>query len=118
MTAEEARDRFSQAVDGELSDDERRAFDAVLAEDAELAAEFERFAATVRETRAMGSTPPPRVDLVPGVQRKLRTRSRGRYYRDRFAARPAGRAWVPLTVAALTLALLVGAWLVTWWLLP
>lgn len=117
MTRDEARERFSRAVDGELSEEERKDFEASLAADPDLGVEYQRFRETVRGTRALGSVRPPRVDLVAGVQRKLRTRSRGRYYRDRFATYP-GRRWAPLTMTILALVLLGVAWLMTGWLLP
>jgi anti-sigma factor RsiW len=118
VTGDEAREHFSEAVEGELSPDERRAFDAALAGDPALREEFARFEGAVRGAKALGSVPPPPVDLVPGVQRKLRTRSRGRYYRDRFASRTPRLAHAPLWIAAASLLALVGAWLLYYWLLP
>jgi anti-sigma factor RsiW len=118
MSPDEARERFSQALEDELPEGEREAFAAALARDPNLAHEYEQFTSTVRGTRALGSEPPPPVNLVPGVQRKLRERSRGRYYRDRFSSRPPHQAWVPLVIAVGTLVALVGAWFLYGWLLP
>jgi anti-sigma factor RsiW len=130
VTGDEARERFSEAYDDELSAEERAAFEAALAADASLHAEYEEFRALlsgalpalaadepelhddVEARRAFlagtadGDVPVP--DLLPGVQKKLRERSRGRYYRDRFAER--GRYATPLLLA-IVMALVLGmAW--------
>jgi anti-sigma factor RsiW len=130
VTGDEARERFSEAYDDELSAEERAAFEAALAADASLRAEYEEFRALlsgalpalaadepelhddVEARRAFlagtadGDVPVP--DLLPGVQKKLRERSRGRYYRDRFAER--GRYATPLLLA-IVMALVLGmAW--------
>lgn len=113
MTEDEARDLFSEAYEGELDEAQRAAFDAALAEDEVLAFEYDEFVAIFDSTHAMdtGGLAPP--DLLPGVQRKLRERSRGRYYRDVFAERPKpGVGMMPMVVACvlilLTLAVYFG----------
>lgn len=85
MNGEEARAQFDAAIDGELDAATQAAFDAALARDAALTAEFARYRAVLDEARAVGRAV-PRVDLLGGVQDKLRARSGGRFYRDRFAA--------------------------------
>jgi len=132
VTGDEARERFSEAYDAELSAEERAAFEAALAADDSLRAEYEEFRALLSgalpalaadepelhddvEARraflagsATADTDVPVPDLLPGVQKKLRERSRGRYYRDRFAER--GRYATPLLLA-IVMALVLGmAW--------
>lgn len=104
MTPEQARETFSAARDGELDATTRAEFEAALAADPALAQEYDSFVAFYAALRkAPGDTAAP--DLLPGVQRRLRARSRGRFYRDRFAERT-GMRWQPLL--ALAIAMLVG----------
>lgn len=117
MDAEQARDRFSDALEDGLDDAERAQFEQALERDPELRAEFEAFEATVRQTRSLGRDR-PRVDLVAGVHDRLHRRSRGRYYRDRFARRRPGQLAVPLVLTALTLGLILAAWWITQGSLP
>ena len=132
MTGEEARERFSEAYDDELSAEERAAFDAALDADPELRAEYDDFRALLDGTHALAAEDDPDLrddvalrraflegfaesgadepvpDLLPGVQKKIRERSRGRYYRDRFAER--GKYATPLLLA-IVMALVLGmAW--------
>lgn len=118
MDAEQARERFSDALDETLPPDERAELEEALASDPALRAEYDAFVAAVKGARALGSEPPPRIDLVAGVHDKLRRRSRGRYYRDRFSRRSPVQMMVPLALAAATLAVVVGAWLVYRLLIP
>jgi anti-sigma factor RsiW len=83
MTADEARALFDAAYDGELDDAGRAEFEALLAHDAAVRTEYESFRVTMSRTRALNAAPP--VDLLSGVQDKLRARSGGRFYRDRFS---------------------------------
>ena len=108
MTPDEARDRFSSAYDGELSPEAQRAFDEVVAEDAALAREWDEFRALLRATHA-DADDVPEVDLLAGVQRKIRQRSRGRYYRDRFST-AAGLGVMPLVLGLVVLTLIGVAW--------
>ncbi len=99
MTPDDARDLFSQAYDGELTGDQQRAFDALLEGDEGLRREFEGFRAMMQQTRSLGSdeldaAPPP--EFVASVQDRIRRRSRGRYYRDRFATSSGPAAMMPL----------------------
>jgi hypothetical protein len=121
MTRDEARDLFSAAWDGELGA-ARGEFDALLAADPELRAEYEDFTRVLRETQAlMGDAGPleseaaPTPDVLAGVQRKLRARSGGRFYRDRFSERATrGVSW-PLLLAGAMLVLLAVTYLVIAW---
>ena len=121
MTRDEARDLFSAAWDGELGD-ARAEFDALLAADAALRAEYDAFTQILRETQSLtqGGSPlasdsEPAPDVLAGVQRKLRARSGGRFYRDRFSERAArGVSW-PLLLAAAMFALLAAAFLALEW---
>jgi hypothetical protein len=110
MTSNEARELFSAAYDTELDAAAQQAFAAALAADPVLAAEYEEFRTLLR---AAAEEPEPAAapDLLPGVQRRLRARSRGRYYGDRFAERAGLGARSPLIVAVVMLVLAGLAWL-------
>ncbi|MCB9622598.1 MAG: hypothetical protein H6723_04585 [Sandaracinus sp.] len=134
MTGEEARERFSEAYDDELSAEERAAFDAALDADLALRAEYEDFRALLDGTHALAGEDDPDLhddvalrraflegtsldgegseepvpDLLPGVQKKIRERSRGRYYRDRFAER--GKLATPVLLAVVMALVLGMAW--------
>ena len=109
MNSEEARGHFDAVLDGDLSPEEHAAFEAALAEDAALREAFTRYRRLLEATRALGRDV-PQVDLLPGVQDKLRARSGGRFYRDRFAARRGLHVgWMLGACAALVV--LVALWL-------
>jgi anti-sigma factor RsiW len=126
MTAEQARELFSAALDGELEGSERDAFERALLGDAALAQEYAAFRATLAQARAVApaltraapaqsgvaadAQPPTEPDLLPGVQRRLRQRSRGRFYGDRFSERLGRGLTQPLVLALIMLALLAVAW--------
>jgi anti-sigma factor RsiW len=115
VTPEQAEERFSDAVEGQLSAEERARFEAALRADVELAQRYEDFRATVDSARQLARAPEPGVDLLQGVQGRLRRRSRGRYYRDRFAEHgPAGRS-LPLFLGLLVLAVVGLVWLSVHW---
>jgi anti-sigma factor RsiW len=86
LSSEEARARFDAALDGELPPEERASFEAALAQDAELRADYERLREVLAATRELAGDV-PEVDLLASVQHKLRARSGGRFYRDRFSER-------------------------------
>ncbi len=111
MTSEQARELFSAAHDGELPAAEKQAFDAALVADAQLAQQYTAFRATLGAAQRSLAEPAAPRDLLPGVQRRLRARSRGRFYADKFAER-AGRGWFnPFTLALATGLLVALAWL-------
>ncbi len=112
MTSDEARELFSEAYDGTLG--ERQAeLAAALEADPGLGAEWEQFRTLLDETRAMGLEDQEAEvpDLLAGVQRKLRQRSRGRYYRDRFARGHGAQSLFPLLIGIILLAVIAVAWL-------
>ena len=112
MTSDEAREKFSAAYDGELADDEQPEFEEALRADAELAKEYDEFRSLLRDTSALSiEPPPPPADFVASVQRKLRHRSRGRFYRDRFSETSGPRAMLPILLGIAMLIVLGIAWL-------
>jgi anti-sigma factor RsiW len=113
MTSQEARELFSVAYDAELDAATQAAFDSALAADASLAAEYAEFRALLTAAAEDETPVGPTPDLLPGVQRRLRARSRGRYYRDRFSERAGLGLRSPLIVAVIMLILGGLAWL-TW----
>lgn len=111
MTSQEARELFSAAYDAELDSGTQQAFESALAGDSALAAEYAEFRSLLR---AAADEPPAAAnapDLLSGVQRRLRARSRGRYYGDRFAERAGLGARSPLILAVIMLVLAGLAWL-------
>jgi len=112
MTTDEARSKFDEAFEGELDAATRAAFDAAVAEDAELRAEWEGFLATMRLVRGVGldSVTKPTEPLVDGVHHKLRVRSRGRFYRDRFSTLPTQEWMLPIVLAVVAFILVAIAW--------
>jgi hypothetical protein len=110
MTSQEARELFSAAYDAELDPEAQRAFELALANDEILAGEYAEFRSLLTaavEDVEVASTP----DLLPGVQRRLRARSRGRFYRDRFSERAGLGVRSPLIVAGLMVLLAALVWL-------
>jgi anti-sigma factor RsiW len=111
MTAEQARELFSAAVEGELDEATLSELQTAFAADPELAREYAAFEQTLRLLRKTGSEPPTAPNLLPGVQQRLRVRSRGRFYADRFAERLGRGLAPPLLLALVMLALLGLTWL-------
>jgi anti-sigma factor RsiW len=128
MGADDARDRFGDAIDGTLSEGDRAAFEAALAADAELREEYEAYRAVVgglssAAPRVVGADDAEREDarpaegaieapsLVPKVQDRIRRRSKGRFFRDRFSAGEARGSGLTLMLAAATFLLLVALYL-------
>jgi anti-sigma factor RsiW len=109
MTSDEARALFDAALDDELAGEARAAFAAALARDEVLRGEFARHEELLAATRMLGHGVAP-VDLLSGVQQKLRARSGGRFYRDRFSQRRAGAGW--LLVGCALVVVLTALWLV------
>jgi len=111
MTRDEARERFSAAYDRELDDDERQAFEAVLGQDKELKREFEEFVSLLgRATTEAQVDEEGAPDLLVSVQAKLRTRSRGRFYRDRFSQKRGSETVLPIVFGILMLVIIGVAW--------
>jgi anti-sigma factor RsiW len=109
MTADEARDLFSEAFEGDLDEAQQEAFDAALAADEELRLEYEEFVDTFALVSKMGEPESIEVpNLLPKIQDRIRRRSRGRYYRDQFSRR-AGPGWMMPLVAAVAVLLILGA---------
>lgn len=113
MTSDEARELFSDALEGALPAPTKAAFDAALAEDAELRDEWAAFQAVIGSTAQLAAktedTEPP-ADLLHGVQTRLRRRSKGRYYRDRFSEQAGPRSALPILVAILVALVLAASW--------
>ena len=113
MTPDEAKELFSAAYDGELDAATQQAFEAALAADpmlgqqyAELSATLAAAAASSGKEEAAADTP----DLLAGVQARLRTRSRGRFYADRFAERGGKGLLSPFALAVIMAGLCALAW--------
>jgi anti-sigma factor RsiW len=119
MTPDEARDLFSDALETELPAEVRASFEAALASDAELASEFDAFKQMLEGTRSLGrryqDVPAP--NLLPRIQRTIRARTKGRYYRDRSGRVGAdlGFAIVAMVAAALVLVLVFAAYVSGLW---
>lgn len=111
MTPDEARERFGDAHDGVLDDADRAAFEQALEGDAALREEFARYQELCRAAASLDDDAAPTPDLLRGVQKKLRERSGGRFYRDRFAERSRFGTPVPVVLAAVMLAVLLLSWL-------
>jgi anti-sigma factor RsiW len=114
MTSEQARELFSAAVDAELAADERAAFEAALIADPQLARDYASFGAMFGRARPVDAADAAAVDAAPdllgGIQRKLRERSRGRFYADRFAERLGAGFLQPWTLALILLGALALLW--------
>ena len=113
MTSDEARELFGEAVEGTLEPAQREAFEAAVAADPELSSELEAYRAVMGGMARIASqgeddAPPP--DLLRGVQTRLRKRSRGRFYRDRFSEQSTPRGALPVLVAILVALLLAAGW--------
>ncbi len=114
MNDEAARALFERALEGALDASTQREFEAALRANDALHDEFIELSAARRAGR--GATPKgegelANVDLLAGVQQKLRARSGGKFYRDRFAERRGmGFTWM-LALASLVLLAATG-WLV------
>jgi len=111
MTSDDARELFSEAFEDDLDPARKAQFQAALAADPELRQEYTEFVETLQLVGRIGDTDddePP--DLLAGVQERLRKRSRGRYYRDRFAQRAGGGWTLPLLLGMACVLVLATAW--------
>jgi anti-sigma factor RsiW len=108
VTPDQAEALFSVAYDKQLDPDEQRAFDAALEADAALAENYAEFCRTLTTLKSSDAGPVQTPDLLAGVQRKLRIKSGGRFYADRFSERTgwaSRQLFGMLLMAALLLAL-------------
>ncbi len=105
MNSDAARALFERALDGELPPDTQTAFEEALRADAGLREEYGVLEALRQQTRLLKEEAAlPSVDLLSGVQQKLRARSGGKFYRDRFAeARGIGGVPWMLVLASLVI---------------
>jgi anti-sigma factor RsiW len=109
VTPEQARACFDRAIDGELGVEEQRALAELLARDDALRHELEQLEQVVKATRSLHRA--PSVNLLGGVQSRLRERSGGRFYRDRFSeGRGRGQLMWMLAAAGIMLVLTLAWW--------
>ncbi|MBX3269147.1 MAG: zf-HC2 domain-containing protein [Sandaracinaceae bacterium] len=109
MSPDQARDLFSEALEGDLDEAQKRAFEAALRDDPALAAEYEDFVDTFRIVGRLGEPETVQApNLLPRIQERIRRRSGGRYYRDRFSRRSGGPGWAMPVVAAVAVILMLG----------
>jgi anti-sigma factor RsiW len=111
MTSDQARELFSAAIESDLDSATRAEFEAALRADPQLASDYASFGELLARTRANPADTPRTPDLLSGVQRKLRERSRGRFYADRFAERVGAASVQPWTLALILLGVIVLLWL-------
>jgi hypothetical protein len=112
MNAEEARELFSEAFEGELDEERKRAFEEQLEKDEALREEYRVFVETFQIVSRFGDDDDA-PKLLPKVQERLRKRSKGRFYRDRFSQQT-GPSWLLPLLAVMAL-LIVGA--VAWYVM-
>lgn len=111
LSPEAARALFQRALDDDLSPDEKSALEHALASDAELARELSGLRQLSARGAALASATPS-VDILSSVQQKLRARSGGRFYRDRFAEKQGQRgALIWIIATSLVVVLGVVLWL-------
>lgn len=112
VSRDEASVLMEASLDDSLSDAQRLRLEGLLQADPSLREELEQLRALRRAASEL-SRDAPRVDVLAGVQSKLRARSGGRFYRDQFAqsrGRRSGLTWfLSASVLLLTLCLL---WLI------
>jgi len=109
---DEIREKFSAAYDNELSAEDKALFDKALQGNAELKAEYDEFAALLRSTHALADEADelPTPDLVRGVQARLRARSGGKFFRDRFSEESGPRGVLPILLLSVMLLLVTISW--------
>ena len=102
--------RFSAYLEDELDSDERAAFEAELAADGSLRESFDEFKSTMQVLVGLGREQAPD-DFTDRVQRRIRKRSRGRFFGDRMGSSQSRQ--VQLFIVFAILLLLGIVWVVT-----
>lgn len=113
MNRDEARELLSDAIEGGLDEETRAQLDALLETDDELREEMDALRMVMRGAGALaaaddGAESP---DLLAGVQSRLRQRSKGRYYRDRFSRGSGPKGLSPVLMLLVAVLLMAVAWL-------
>jgi anti-sigma factor RsiW len=118
MTDDEIRDLFSAYHDRELSLAQHDAVRAALDANPALLAEYNDLCAMLDGLSGLGATAlaetpdAPKTDVLRGVQRKLHTRSGGRFYADRWS-RAAGVFPLEFLAALVLVALVIAYFAMT-----
>ncbi len=111
--ADDIREQFSAAYDDELPADARAKFEAALEQDPALKSEYQEFVKLLREANALGEmdadTETP--DILAPVQARIRARSGGRFFRDKFSQQDGPRGLMPILMLAVMLMLVVASWI-------
>ena len=112
MISSEARDLFSQAFEGDLDEERKRAFDEALMEDEQLDQEYAEFVETFEMVRVLATPESVKApNLLPRIQERIRRRSGGKYYRDRFPRRAGQPGWMmPVIVSTAVLLVIAIVW--------
>jgi anti-sigma factor RsiW len=97
MDHEEARDLFSDHLDGELGEERAEALKEHLDGCAECREELERLRQTMRVVSGLHRLPPPG-EFVDRVEQKIRRRSRGRFYGPESALSRFPFEWISLAI--------------------
>ncbi len=103
MDHDAAQALFNDHVDGELGAEQSAALEAHVQACESCREALDQLRTTVAGLRGL-STPPPASDILQGVQRKIRKRSRGRYFTRGFAT---SGYRVPYEIIALLMVLLM-----------
>ena len=110
MTPEQARNKFSEALDGDLSAQEQRTFDALLASHESLRLEYDDFVETIQLLGKIAENDIQRApDLRSKIQERIRERSKGRFGRQGFSPGMSANWILPLIfIMVLVIAVAVG----------
>lgn len=98
---------FVAYLEGDLESDRRENFERDLESDDALREEFESFSHVVEATQSIPIEFAPD-DFVDGVQRRIRARSRGRFFSDNFLY---SRRMPYEAIAVVMIAVMAAAWL-------
>ncbi len=102
---DDIRALMTDAIDGTLSSEQKVVFDRVLEQSDALRREYEEMRSLVTRISQEKGPPPAAPDLTASVQRTIRVRSRGKFFRDRFSERSQGTSTG--VVASVTVVLVV-----------